>query len=86
MARMVRNAGLFGLLFCFTSVVALSQTISSIPGLPGTLTWQNTPRSWHMDKANVVTISAEAKTDWFVDPFDGKVAKNAPSKGREYPP
>ncbi len=78
MARMVRNACLFGLLFCFTSVFALSQTISSIPGLPGTLTWQNTPRSWHMDKANVVTISAEAKTDWFVDPFDGKVAKNAP--------
>jgi hypothetical protein len=31
-----------------------------------------------MDKANVLTISAEAKTDWFVDPFDGTVAKNAP--------
>ncbi len=31
-----------------------------------------------MDKANVLTISAGAKTDWFVDPFDGTVAKNAP--------
>jgi regulation of enolase protein 1 (concanavalin A-like superfamily) len=31
-----------------------------------------------MDKANVLTISAEAKTDWFVDPFDGTVARNAP--------
>ena len=78
MARMVRNPSLCALLFCFTSVVAPPQTIPSIPGLPGTLTWQNTPRSWHMDKANVVTISAEAKTDWFVDPFDGTVDKNAP--------
>jgi uncharacterized protein len=77
MARMVRNV-LPRLLFCFTSVVALPQTIPSIPGLPGTLTWQNTPRSWRMDKANVLTISAEAKTDWFVVPFDGTVAKNAP--------
>jgi uncharacterized protein len=26
----------------------------------------------------VLTISAEGKTDWFVDPFDGTVDKNAP--------
>jgi len=77
MARMVRNV-LFGLLFCFATAVALPQTIPSISGLPGTLTWQNPPRSWRMDKANVLTISAEAKTDWFVNPFDGTVAKNAP--------
>jgi len=73
-----RNDVLSGLLFFFTSVIAFPQTIPSIPWLPRTLTWQNTPRSWHMDKANVLTISAEAKTDWFVDPFDGTVAKNAP--------
>ncbi len=76
MAR--RNDVLSGLLFCLTAVVALPQTIPSIPGLPRTLTWQNIPSSWHMDKANVLTISAGAKTDWFVDPFDGTVAKNAP--------
>jgi hypothetical protein len=76
MAR--KNDVLSGLLICFTSVVALPQTSPLIPGLPRTLTWQNTPRSWHMDKANVLTISAEAKTDWFVDPFDGTAAKNAP--------
>jgi len=78
MQRMRRSAALSGLLFLFTSVAALPQTNPTIPGLPGTLNWQNTPRSWHIDSGNVVTISADAKTDWFVDPFDGTVAKNAP--------
>jgi regulation of enolase protein 1 (concanavalin A-like superfamily) len=78
MARMLRNGGLCGILFFLYSVAAFPQTIPSIPALPGTLTWQNTPRSWQMDKGNVLIISAEAKTDWFVDPFDGTVAKNAP--------
>ena len=66
------------ILLFFTSVFALPQTIPSIPGLPGTLTWQNSPHSWQLDYKNVLTISAEAKTDWFVDPFDDTVAKNAP--------
>lgn len=69
---------LSGLLFLFTSVAALPQTNPSIPGLPGALDWQNAPQSWHMESGNVLTISAGAKTDWFVDPFDGTVAKNAP--------
>jgi hypothetical protein len=66
------------ILLFFTSVFALPQTIPSIPGLPGTLTWQNSPHSWQLESKNVLTISAEAKTDWFVDPFDDTVAKNAP--------
>jgi regulation of enolase protein 1 (concanavalin A-like superfamily) len=36
------------------------------------------PGSWKFDHQNVLTISAAAKTDWFVDPFDGTVANNAP--------
>lgn len=66
------------LLLCFSSVFALAQTIPTIPGLPGTLAWQNVPSSWHMDGKSALAISAGAKTDWFVDPFDGTVAKNAP--------
>jgi uncharacterized protein len=78
MARMVRSAAISGLLLCFTSAPALPQTALSIQGLPGALKWQNTPRSWQIDNKNVLTISANAKTDWFVDPFEGTVANNAP--------
>jgi uncharacterized protein len=69
---------IFGLLFLSSSVLVFSQTTASIPGLPGTLSWQNMPGSWKFDHQNVLTISAAAKTDWFVDPFDGTVANNAP--------
>jgi regulation of enolase protein 1 (concanavalin A-like superfamily) len=78
MRRMIRLSAFSGFLFLFSAVVTLSQITPSIRGLPGTLTWQNTPRSWHGDDGNVLTISAEGKTDWFVDPFDGTVDKNAP--------
>jgi len=78
MARMVRYAPISGLLLWLTSVPALPQTTPSIQGLPGGLNWQNTPRSWQIDNKNVLTISANAKTDWFVNPFDGTVANNAP--------
>ena len=50
----------------------------SIPSLPGKLTWLNTPRSWNLDAKNALAISSLPKTDWFVDPFDGAVASNAP--------
>jgi len=67
-----------GLLLWLTSALAFAQTTVSIPGLPGTLNWKNTPRSWNLDTKNVLTISSNAKTDWFVDPFDGTVANSAP--------
>jgi len=35
------------------------------------MSWQNRPLDWHMDENKALTISAGAKTDWFVDPFDG---------------
>jgi uncharacterized protein len=62
----------------FSSGIVLAQTIPILPGLPGGLAWQNPPSSWHMDGKDALVVSAGAKTDWFVDPFDGTVAKNAP--------
>ena len=70
--------GISVLLLCLASGFALGQTSPAIPGLPGAPHWQNTPRTWNVDSKNVLTISSNPKTDWFVDPFDGTVAKNAP--------
>jgi uncharacterized protein len=78
MAGRFRHEVISGILFFSISALAFPQTPVSIPGLPGTLNWQNTPSSWKFDNQKVLTISAGAKTDWFVDPFDGTVANNAP--------
>jgi uncharacterized protein len=79
MARTALHGVFFGMLLVFSSVLAFPQASASIPGLPGTLSWQNAPASWHFENdSKVLTISAAAKTDWFVDPFDGTVSKNAP--------
>jgi regulation of enolase protein 1 (concanavalin A-like superfamily) len=77
-SRMVNYIGTPGLLMWLASALAFGQTTLSIPGLPGTLNWQNTPRSWNIDSKNVLTISSNPKSDWFVDPFDGTVANSAP--------
>ena len=77
-SRMLRALGISGLLLWLTSTLALGQTTISIAGLPGTLDWQNTPRSWNIESKNVLTISSGPKSDWFVDPFDGTVANTAP--------
>ena len=74
-AKHIRIAGLILGLFSYS---ALAQTTASIPGLPAGLDWKNTPVSWNLDCKNVLTISSKAKSDWFVDPFDGTVANNAP--------
>lgn len=50
----------------------------TISGLPGKLSWKNSPASWHIDSGRELRISAGKKTDWFVDPFDGKVSNTAP--------
>jgi regulation of enolase protein 1 (concanavalin A-like superfamily) len=77
-SRTPKLIGISGLLLCLATALSLAQKTPSIPGLPGTLTWQNTPRAWNIDTKNVLTISSNPKTDWFVDPFDGTVAKTAP--------
>jgi Protein of unknown function (DUF1349) len=76
-----RSAAIFciaGLILWFASAGSDAQTTPSVAGLPSALTWRNTPRSWNVDRKNVLTISSGKKTDWFVDPFDGTVAKSAP--------
>jgi hypothetical protein len=64
--RMLRTIGIFGLLLWLISALAFGQSTLSIPGLPGTLNWQNTPRTWNINGKNVLTISSNAKADWFV--------------------
>lgn len=78
MARGTRYGVICGIFLLFISAFLAAQSVTSIPGIPGKLSWQNRPASWHIDNQNVLTISAGSKTDWFVDPFDGTVAKNAP--------
>jgi regulation of enolase protein 1 (concanavalin A-like superfamily) len=77
-SRMVKYIGRPGLLLWLACAPALGQTTLSIPGLPGALNWQNTPHSWNIQSKNVLTISSNPKSDWFVDPFDGTVANSAP--------
>ena len=54
----------FWMLLVFSVVLASPQAPASIPRLPGTLSWQNAPASWHFENdSKVLTISAGAKTD-----------------------
>jgi regulation of enolase protein 1 (concanavalin A-like superfamily) len=50
----------------------------SFTGVPDKLEWKNSPAAWHIEGGNRLTISSAKMTDWFVDPFDGKVANSAP--------
>jgi hypothetical protein len=61
-SRMLGTIGIFGLRLWLISALGFGQSTLSIPGLPGTLNWQNTPRTWNIDSKNVLTISSNAKT------------------------
>lgn len=69
----------------FLLVVALSgagslaaqTTAPAIPGLPGTLFWENVPTS-HQFKNGILTLVAGAKTDMFRDPNVTYNTDNAP--------
>jgi hypothetical protein len=50
----------------------------SLAGVPGKLFWKNAPSGWHIEAGRKLRISAGAKTDWFVDPFDRKTSSTAP--------
>ncbi|HEY6249560.1 MAG TPA: DUF1349 domain-containing protein [Candidatus Angelobacter sp.] len=63
--------------FLFVSL-AHAQSTPELTGIPGTLDWHNTPTAWHITGNTVLNVSSGAKTDWFVDPFDGTVANSAP--------
>ncbi len=66
----------------FVCVLALMQIAGaqqlSLNGLPGELTWKNTPVASHIENGSQLTIESGKSTDWFVDPFDGTVTKTAP--------
>src|SRR5215469_2959362 len=72
----------------FCSVSAAQTREPALAAVPGKLSWRNSPSAWHIEAGRELKISAGAKTDWFVDPFDGKVSKTAPmllfTPGREY--
>jgi hypothetical protein len=69
---------------CLAAVIFLSgvamahaQTLS-LDGIPGPLSWHNVPIASHIEGGKRLNISSGAKTDWFVDPFDGRLANSAP--------
>lgn len=75
-----RNTAFVLVFLCFvlsSSTLAIAQE-PSVTGLPGKLSWKNAPSAWHIEGGHELKISAGKKTDWFVDPFDGKVDSSAP--------
>ena|SRR5689334_20287967 len=75
--KIARLPVMFGCLAWLFSAAAIAQE-PSLAGLPGKLAWKNSPLAWHVDAGRELKISAGKKTDWFVDPFDGKAAASAP--------
>jgi hypothetical protein len=53
--------------------------------LPLGLSWDVEPSSWRVD-ADVVTIAADAFTDYFIDPASGERVLNAPRAMMPAPP
>jgi hypothetical protein len=47
--------------------------------LPHPLHWLNQPQSWDLSSEGQLTISAPAKTDWFIDPQGAINISNAPA-------
>jgi hypothetical protein len=75
MASMAGFAILSAVALQLNLAVAFPQAPASVPGLPSTLSWQNSPAAWQFDSDNkVLRKSAGSKTDWFLDLFDGTVA------------
>ena len=47
--------------------------------LPSSFHWLNEPRSWELPSKDGLTITAPAKTDWFIDPQGAVNVSNAPA-------
>ena len=60
-----------------TAAAAPNQT-PNLTAVPGMLAWQNVPLDWQIDHGQVLSITAPAKTDWFVSPMDGTRRDNSP--------
>ena len=67
----------YGFLALFLVAAATGQE-PMLAGLPSKLSWKNSPFAWHIDSGHELKISAGKMTDWFVDPFDGKLHNTAP--------
>jgi uncharacterized protein len=50
-----------------------------IPGMPRPMRWMGLPESWALGPDGRLAIRAGARTDWFVDPEDGRLTRNAPA-------
>ena len=50
----------------------------TLPLLPHPLHWLNQPDSWDISPKGQLTITAPAKTDWFIDPGGAVDLSNAP--------
>jgi uncharacterized protein len=50
----------------------------SIPNLPHSLHWLNQPQNWDSSVEGQLTITAPARTDWFIDPQGAVKVSNAP--------
>jgi regulation of enolase protein 1 (concanavalin A-like superfamily) len=50
----------------------------NLPNLPYALHWLNQPQSWDVSPEGQLTITAPAKTDWFIDPQGTVNLSNAP--------
>jgi uncharacterized protein len=53
--------------------------VITIPNLPYPLHWLNQPQNWDLSPEGQLTISAPAKTDWFIDPQGAVNVNNAPA-------
>jgi regulation of enolase protein 1 (concanavalin A-like superfamily) len=49
-----------------------------LKGIPGELTWRNSPAAWEIRDGETLSITSGKATDWFVDPFEGHVVGNSP--------
>jgi regulation of enolase protein 1 (concanavalin A-like superfamily) len=80
MSRNVKDKAIPTMAFCLLAGTAGAdaQSIPELTGIPGALKWNNSPSAFAVERGSILEITAGPKTDWFVDPFDGKVSKNAP--------
>ncbi len=51
----------------------------SIPALPSPLRWRGVPVSWSLDADDALTLTAGARTDWFIDPAGAANLSSAPA-------
>ena len=51
-------------------------TTLNLSSIPGDLQWKNDPVDWKVGPGNSLSITAGAKTDWFIDPSGSDSASN----------